>query len=259
MHKKDTRFRDYINFRDLGGYVMQDGRVIKPGLLYRSGGLYKMNAEELEVFKSFGIASIMDLRTKREADERPDPEVPGAVMVQHSGLEIGTANEIDFSPEGMRQIGASGERQVALLRAYYCEIPFYNEAYAELLRMVAHFEAPLVFHCASGKDRTGVAAMLILLLLGASRELVYEDYLLSNEYLKEDLETEFAENENEMKTHPELRELLTMLAGVSPVAGKLVLDEIFARYSGIEEYFLEEYGIDEAGIAAIREFYLTKS
>ena len=48
MHKKDTRFRDYINFRDLGGYVMQDGRVIKPGLRYRSGGLYKMNAEELD-------------------------------------------------------------------------------------------------------------------------------------------------------------------------------------------------------------------
>ncbi|MBO5565205.1 MAG: tyrosine-protein phosphatase [Lachnospiraceae bacterium] len=256
MHKKDNRFRDTVNFRDLGGYVMEDGRAIKQGLLYRSGGLYKMNEEELAVLRGLSIASIMDLRTKGEAEVHPDPEVPGAVMLQHSGLEIGTANEIDFSPEGMRQIGASGERQIALLRAYYSEIPFYNEAYAELFRKIADFEVPLIFHCASGKDRTGVAAMLVLLLLGASRELAFQDYLLSNEYLREDLEKEYAENQNEMKTHPELKELLTMLAGVSEVAGTLVLDEVYAQYPRIEDYFQAEYGFDEKTIAAIRDFYL---
>ena len=92
----DRHFRKNINFRDLGAYTGADGRRIKPGLLYRSGGLYFMNEEELAFFRTLGVRYVMDLRTRAEADAQPDPVLDGITYLQHSGLEFSTAKEIDF-------------------------------------------------------------------------------------------------------------------------------------------------------------------
>ena len=249
-------FKDKINFRDLGGYEARDGRKIKPGLLYRSGGLYLMSEEELESFKSLGIKFIMDLRTKQETDKEPDPVFEGIEMVQHSGLTFKGGEEIDFSPVGMSKIGQEGIDQLNALSKYYKMIPFDNEAMRILMDKVVSHDVPLLFHCATGKDRTGTAAIIILSALDIPEETVFEDFMLSNDFHRKTIDKLLKESEERIKEHPVLGELIQMRAGVTENIGRSVLHEIYNRYGSIDEYFLREYGLTQDDLQNLRDFYL---
>lgn len=250
------KFRDHINFRDLGGYKSQDGRRIKPGLLYRSGGLYLFDQEETEYFLSLGIKYIMDFRTKEETEAHPDPVFPGIEMIRHSGLTTKGGDEIDFSPIGMSKIGKDGIDQLQKLREYYRNIPFDNDAFKNLMAMIVSGEVPLVFHCYTGKDRTGVFAIVLLLALGIDEETVMRDFMLSNYYHRDALVRALTDNADKFEEHPEVKELLTMWFGVSEDIGRSVIQEINTRYGSKEEYFLREYGLDEDAIWNLRDAYL---
>lgn len=250
------QFRDHINFRDLGGYKSQDGRHIKPGLLYRSGGLYLLNDEETRQFLSLGIKHIMDFRTKEESDARPDPVFPGIEMIRHSGITTKGGDEIDFSPTGMSQIGQAGIDQLSKLYEYYWNIPFDNDAFKKLMALIVAKEAPLVFHCFTGKDRTGVFAIILLLALGVDEETVLRDFMLSNYYHRDALVKALDENAHKFDEHPEVKELLTMWFGVSENVGRSVIKEICERYRSKEEYFLREYGLSEDALWDLRDYYL---
>lgn len=249
-------FNKSVNFRDLGGYEAADGRHIKSGLLYRSGGLYLMNPGELDFFKSLGIKSVMDLRTKEEADARPDPYLPEIDIVRHSGIAFANGEEIDFSPTGMSKIGKEGENQIRLIKEYYSSIPFNNEAFKILMNKIISNNAPILFHCHTGKDRTGVFAIILLKALGVDDETVFRDFMLSNEYHRESIEKAFFENAEKIKTHPEVKKLLTMWFGVSEDVGRSVISCINNKYGSPESYFEKEFGLDESGLSSLRNLYL---
>ena len=135
-------------------------------------------------------------------------------------------------------------------------MPFDNEAFRILISMLEQHRVPLLFHCATGKDRTGVAAMLILLALGASRDDVMYDYLLSNEYRKDIIARKLKENAALIKADPLALELLTMESGVSETIGNLVLDAIEERYPSTEAYLEAEFGLDTKRLSQMRAFYL---
>ena len=250
------QFRDHINFRDLGGYKSQDGRHVKPGLLYRSGGLYLFNDEETKHFLSLGIKYIMDFRTKEESDARPDPVFPGIEMIRHSGITTKGGDEIDFSPTGMSQMGEAGIDQLSKLYGYYCNIPFDNDAFKKLMALIVAKEVPIVFHCFTGKDRTGVFAIILLLALGVDEETVLRDFILSNYYHRDSLVNALDENAYKFDDHPEVKELITMWFGVSENVGRSVINEINSRYGSKEEYFLREYGLSEDALWELRDYYL---
>ncbi|MBR0165075.1 MAG: tyrosine-protein phosphatase [Lachnospiraceae bacterium] len=251
----DSHFRKHINFRDLGGYPAAGGLHIRPGLLYRSAGLSFMNEEELSFFRTLGVRYVMDLRTKTETELYPDPVLEDVCFLQHSGLEFANAKEIDFSPAGMSQIGGAGLAQIEKLRLYYNLIPFDNEAFRILFEEIRAQHAPLLFHCATGKDRTGVFAMVLLLALGVPRQTVLEDYLLSRTYFHDTLQQALDEQSKDIALHPELEELLTLRLSVTQAVGEGVLDALFSKYPVIEDYFLAEYGLDDEALTALRLFY----
>ena len=252
----NTVFRPIVNIRDLGGYEAADGRRIKKGMLYRSGGLFLLNQEELEEFKKLGVKFVLDLRTKGEVKASPDPELPDVFMLQHSGLDHKSGAEIDFSPAGMARIGGEGEDQLRKFLGYYEELPLENDAFGILLKEMCQFRAPLLFHCASGKDRTGVAAMLVLYLLGASQETIMEDYMLSNENLAENIARELKERGEIVEKDPVARKLSLMKEGVLYETGKLALDAILNAAPDALEFFDKEYGISPERVKAARDFYL---
>lgn len=249
-------FRDEINFRDLGGYKAQDGRVLKHGLIYRSGGIYLMNPEELDHFKSLGIKYILDLRTAEESHHQPDPVLNQVKMVRHSGVVFRGGEEIDFSPVGMSKIGQEGLDQRDHLLSYYTEMPFDNEAFQILMSDLENNEVPMVFHCATGKDRTGVAAMVVLTALGIPKETILQDFLLSNQYHMPTINRVLEENREKILQHPILEELLRMRTGVTEKTGKLVLDNIFNRYGSPEKYLEEEFHLTPERLSKFRDFYL---
>lgn len=249
-------FRDILNFRDLGGYPASDSRKIRPGCFYRSGGLFFLTPEEMEHFYSLNVSTVIDLRTVSECEEMPDPDLGGTIVQQHSGLMSTGGDEIDFSPRGMLLIGAAGEKQFADLHRYYIDMPYDNEAFRLIFDHIRAGHTPILFHCASGKDRTGVASIMVMGLLGCDRETILSDYTLSNTYCSSQLIRAFEECDVDLNEHPERRDLLQMMHGVLPSIGSDVYDGIIERYGSMENLLMDDYGFTADEITEIRNCYL---
>ena len=249
----DPRFRNIQNFRDLGGLETDDGFRVRKGLFYRGAGLGYFSEEELEEFSKLGIRTIMDLRSSMEMKELPDPEIAGARFIAHDGLSVKGSEDIDWSPEGMRKIGGEADEQLAKIRDYYQRIAFGNRTYQIMMKQIVDGELPIYFHCATGKDRTGVAAMIILLALGVREDQIRNDYLLSNVFRKKILEDSLAKVADIAKDHPEINELITIQDGVLEKTYETVRSSILERYGTFGEYLKAEFSLDEDTIKALKD------
>ncbi|NUU25277.1 MAG: tyrosine-protein phosphatase [Streptomycetaceae bacterium] len=163
-----------FNFRDLGGYRTEDGRSVAWGRLYRSDGLHRLTERGVTAFLALGATTVLDLRTAAELAERswePPSGWPGRLLhvpllrriPDWSAVDPEESARADFAVEHYREIAVEG---AAGLRT-------------AVEALAAPDALPAVFHCAAGKDRTGVLAALVLRLLGVSAEDVAEDYALS--------------------------------------------------------------------------------
>ena len=252
----DERFRDRLNFRDLGGLECEDGRKVKEGLFYRGVQLDRFNKEELEEFRKLKMKTIMDLRSKQEIEKTPDPYIDGANVIEHSGLVVKGCEDIDWSPAGMRKIGGAAQDQLNQIRGYYKKIAIKNEAFRLMMKEVEEGNLPLYFHCMTGKDRTGVAAIVLLLALGVKEEEIRKDYLASNIYRKDILKESLASVAEEAKGHPELAHLVQIQDGVSEEIFDTVISSIYENYGNVENYLYEDYGLDREKINALQQKYL---
>lgn len=167
-----------INFRDLGGLATTDGRRVRRGLVYRSGSMHGLTAADQRVMAELGIRTVFDLRSNPERNKYPlatsDEWPPFHWSRDHLH---GTGNI-----EALRRMpGAGREEARQRMLHLYQVIPYdHSDSYRELFTRLADGEVPLVFNCAAGKDRTGVAAILLLDALGVARDAILADYLASN-------------------------------------------------------------------------------
>ena len=158
------------NFRDFGGYTTQNGTRLKDGLLYRSGDLSKATDADLERIASLGIKTVCDLRSEGERRKEPDRipaakpftffNIPMHPIVDYHGRSLGRLLSLMFG----------SERRADYVAASYQAYREYATSYLPQLK--ALFERisnpenlPLLIHCSAGKDRTGVVASLIQLVL----------------------------------------------------------------------------------------------
>ena len=130
-----------------------------------------------------------------------------------------------------------------LADAMYEQMLFRNKAYKELFRALEAGETPILFHCSGGKDRTGVAAMLILLALGASDETICQDFVRTNVCRRPELEKIWAAHAEEIEAHPEQKQFYQGIAGVHPESAPFVLDTIRKEYGTTDAYLEAEYGL----------------
>ena len=244
------------NVRDLGGYQSKDGRKIRKGIFFRSGGLYHLNEEELGALKDQNVKYILDLRADYEQKRHPDPIVPGTEIIQHSNTVSKFGEQIDFSPNGMHQTGEAAVEQLRKLVRYYAAMPFENEALHALMNAIEQGKTPLLFHCATGKDRTGVAAMLILCALGYDEEAAVDSYVLTNVYRRDELSALIDGHRKIMTAVPKLRLVAQFGKGVIREFGERVFSEIHQQYGTLEAYFAQEFGLDADGLAEFRARYL---
>lgn len=245
-------FEKEFNFRELGGLPTRFHTHVKYHLFYRSSGPYRMNEAELKELASLHIASILDLRTRSESEKKPDPAIPGAHIIRHSGVVSRGGEDIDFSITGMNKIGTDAWDQLAKLKQYYIDMPFHNEAIQAMFDEIMQGSLPILIHCATGKDRTGVACMCLEMALGCERKTILDDYLLSNVYRKERIDYAMDQNKERISVHPELKELIQMKEGVSPSIGNAVLDEVEKRYGTYDLFLREEYELNEEKLADLR-------
>ena len=173
------------NFRDFGGYRTQNGTRLKKGLLYRSGDLSKATDADLERITSLGIKTVCDLRSEGERRHEPDRipamkpftffNIPMRPIVEYHGrslkrllsLMFGSERRMDYVAESRQAYREYATRYLPQLKALF-------------QRISDPENLPVLIHCSAGKDRTGVVASLIQLVLGVSMETAMDDYLKTN-------------------------------------------------------------------------------
>ena len=174
------------NFRDLGGIQTLDGRTIKSKMLYRGATLKKLSDKEIQLLKDeYRLSTIIDLRTKKEAEEQPDAVVEGVKYIHMPVLTEAA-------------VGVSHEKKVHSFSSLKLMPPmqdmYVNMVRGETLENVVKIMKSLLtlkdddyavlFHCTVGKDRTGILAALILSFLGVDRDTIVCDYLISNRFTR---------------------------------------------------------------------------
>ena len=238
-------FEGCFNFRDIGGYLNQEGKRIKKGIYFRAGRQDRMSDKDLSQLSDLKITTQIDLR-------RPDE-----VLEQGKGpLEAMGANYINIAviPEGgsdklSRLVGdtrISGKRYLGYLE-------FGPTTWLRLFGILANEEnLPVVLHCTAGKDRTGVSTAFLLSILGVSREVIEADYLLTN--LDTERQADFIES---TVGYPEGhdRETMISVAGVPKDAMKVFLDGLESKWGSAIEY-LEKIGVTQEQMETIRTNFL---
>lgn len=255
--------RPLLNLRDLGGYPANKGLHVKRGLLYRSGQLSDATDDELEVLAGLGLASIVDLRSSAEATAEPDPELEGVAYTRVSGAMDINGHEINLSPRALYRLVMKPRRKdpdperslLSAISELYASLAFNNIAYRELFRQLLIGQVPVLWHCSAGKDRTGVAAFLVLVALGVAPEVAVQDYLLTNFCRAPYLDAAFEKHRLLGRTKLGAAALVAR-DGVLESCGRRVGQEILQQYESYDEFFLQEYNLAPAQIAQLRTTYL---
>ena len=245
------------NFRELGGYPADEGKHVRWGQIYRGIPTGKLTGEaDRRLLDSLGLRLILDLRSSGEAKKEPDYAPDGARLVQICGLCAEDGAEIAFAPGDIEKLMQTAEEGESISQRLYRRMLTGNKAFKELFRALEAGETPILFHCSAGKDRTGVAAMLILLALGASDEVICADFEQTNACRKAEIDAVLAEHAAEIAADPACRMRYYAMAGVDPAAAPFVLDTIRRKFGSAENYLETEYGLTPARLMRLRRMYL---
>ncbi|MFE9772194.1 tyrosine-protein phosphatase [Streptomyces sp. NPDC005931] len=222
------------NFRDLGGRPAADGRRVRPGRLYRSDSLGKLGTDTADWtrFLSLGIRTVVDLRYPWEIEARGRvPEHPSFgyhnLSIEHRPYDQ-AALAADVAPgpflaERYMEVAEDGVKEIA--------------AALHLVADAARAGTPLVFHCASGKDRTGLLAALVLGLLDVPRETIVEDFALTDRAAPALLAEWTARNDGRVPDWPAF--------GRAPAeVMELFLTALTARHGSLAAYVAHVLGTD---------------
>ena len=231
------------NFRDLGGYPGHDGRPLRWRRLFRSDHLGGLTAADQAALAALGLARAFDFRGVDERAATPY-QLPG--VVQHA---------LSIEPtvvQRMQDMVAAGQQLTAAVAVdlmqdlYRALVNDQAHRFAELFEHLLSADAPVVFHCTAGKDRTGFAAALILSALGVPRDLVVQDYLLTNQYFRHAPTTQ--------SDTP--AEALAVLWRVQEGFLDAALNVVDAEHGGIERYLQQRLGLGPAALDALAARYL---
>ncbi len=178
-------FEKLLNTRDLGGLPAANGKTIRPKTFYRAAALYQVTpADEEKLVNVCKVAYDIDLRIEKELKSQPDPRIEG-IDYRHYQLREDVMEA--FQRKRGESIGKAISRIPSMPQMYINMVSKENslEALRKIFRLffneVVPGEKAALFHCSEGKDRTGIVAALIEDLVGVPRDIMLEDYMLSNE------------------------------------------------------------------------------
>ena len=235
------------NLRDLGGYRGHAGRTVRWRTLLRSDHLAALTPESLAALQTMGVQRSADFRGRHE--RTVDAYAWEGLHTHALSVEPTVVQKAIV----MLQAGGilSVPETVSLMQDTYRSFVRENAAqFAQLFRLLLEDDAPMLFHCTAGKDRTGWAAALILEALGVSRADIEHDYLLTNQYYQRPaaMATRAAQA---MPT-----EILQVLWRVQPAFLASAYDMVAREYGGIPAYLRDVMQLDTAALAHLRAQYL---
>ncbi|MEE1754765.1 tyrosine-protein phosphatase [Streptomyces sp. SP18CS02] len=231
-------FERLHNFRDMGGYTTEDGgHVVRWGRLFRSDSLGKLRGEDWDRFLGLGIRTVIDLRYPWEIDGKG--RVPEHPSFSYHNLSV------EHRPYDQAALGPDVETGPYLAERYLEVAHDGAEELRRALEVLATGEGPAVFHCASGKDRTGLLAALVLVLVGVAEADAVEDFTLTGlatERLLADWEAD----------HGGRRPAWPGYGQAPAEVMRLFLAGVAERHGSLRGYAADVLGVDDELVAALR-------
>lgn len=244
-----------INFRDIGGYRSRDGRYVKWQKLLRCGHLGNLSDSDVSRLESVGVSQIHDFRRREEQERSPNRSMRAQVFDDYQ-ISIGSMSRFwDILLEGRLTAASS---QSLVMNSYRDCIDEVSPAYSRFLREILNnSEGTSIFHCAAGKDRTGMAAGLILSALDVPRETIVEDYLLTLQHFdSEHLLTLVEQHLRDAKVEYWERDWLMPYCAVHRDNIEAFFDSIDQRYGDVKTYLEKALKFDRHDQEQMREMFL---
>lgn len=249
-------FEKAENFRELGGYVGFGGKHVRHGIFFRTPALCNVaTPHDIALFESLGIKTVFDFRSSAERAHQPDPDFSAVTRFDISAITNPDGTEVNFDLKAVFQNAGGVQQMIDDVHQSYALLPFANKAYQTMFREICAGNTPVLFHCTAGKDRTGVAAALILLALGVPREDVIADYLLTNSCRGTDTAA-IAKKIELLVPDSNAMEIAALVCGVRRESIELALDAITQKYPDFESYLAAECGVTDVMLAQMRADYL---
>jgi len=260
-HERHIPLQGQANFRDLGGYVTESGQVVRWGQVYRSGRLPQLSDPDVSRLDSLGIRTVVNFLTPEEVEVEGHDRLPPVVREVSQPIASGAAGDLTAVVVEARRTGDFSKIPVDINpEIHRILVEEARAEYAALFRELADpANRPLAFHCSHGIHRTGTAAALLLALLGVPWETIRADYLLSNDYRREEIEPRLEQ----------LRKVASENQGIAPeqvdmtnaeafyiLQGSYIdatYDEVMQSYGTFDNYFREGLGLSDQEIEQLRK------
>jgi len=219
------------NFRDLGGYETATGRRLRWGRIYRSGKLSSLTEADVHYFKRLGVSLVCDFRLDFERHSEPswlaDEDAPNRAELP---VSPGSSKSFERNvSDGIIEVYDSSDLMKDMNRDFVIN---QTSQYARMFQLMLRGDHPILIHCASGKDRTGFGAAMILDVLGVDEDTIVEDYLLTNQY---------------MSIEKEMERLSNTFA---------CFEEIEHRYESKQDFYQDALGLNEKMVERLKTIYL---
>jgi len=251
------------NLRDVGGYQTADGVTVARGLAYRSDTFNPMNAGDIGKIERVGLKNDYDPRTTAEVKAKPD-EIPAGVkwhllnvLADAKSAAPAELEALMHDPKKANAALGNGKIEALFMEGYreFISLPSAKQSYRTLFQSLADPDKlPGVFHCTTGKDRTGWAAAALLTLLGVPKETVMADYMRTNEYTL----PQYQRVIDGFVAAGGERAIAEAIFGVKAEYLQASFDAMLKQYGTIERYFSEGLGIDAASQQALKKLYLSR-
>lgn len=238
-----------VNLRDLGGLPVANG-ALKRGVVYRSGMMQHITPEGLAALASnHGVRTIVDLRNEHElANDGVSDFASVGIRHRHNpvltttGVLPGAEDRAERIRSLLRDEGTMGSMYIDMVRDS-------GSTFRQLFEVLVEQDSlSVVFHCAGGRDRTGVSSALLLSALGAEDEVVGADYTQTGPILRNHTHR-FQNSMANYGIAPE--EMAELIAATMPEDILGMLAFLRAEYGSVEGY-LESTGLDLAVIDELR-------
>lgn len=236
------------NFRDLGGYPTNDGRHTRWRTLFRADGLYRLTPDDANIVMNLGVRTVVDLRTNNEVRER------GTFPVNVHDVAYHHLPIIDAT-WGETQTPEFNDEVEFLVWAYREMLAEAAPRFADAINLLSQQTVlPAVFHCAAGKDRTGILAALVLGVLGVDESIIAADYGLTRSATTR-LRAWARQHQ------PELADLYDRMpprfTAADPRAMTIILNDITDRYGSVRNY-VREIGVSDDAVRALVDALTTR-
>lgn len=257
------------NARELGGYRTRDGTAVKRGLLLRTAQLGNAAPEELErLAETYRVAHVIDMRSSMEVAASPEPELPSAerhwLQIMDEQQMVRRAAPVrdvltDPKTDQLTRLKACIEAGVVSDRMYAecLDSEQSQSGYREFFRILRDNRegGAVLWHCTSGKDRTGIGAMLLLSALNVDEKTIIRDYMLTNDFFAGELADVRSRLEPVVKDEKLLEDMLVGTRGVSERYITNALTYMKEHYGSAVAYLQTKLGLTDGDLTTLRQLY----